>query len=314
VATVLLALALVAGCTEGRDQARRSTTTSRSEIDRPAPATPEVGQCRGEITRQVIRGAVDDRRPISCDQLHGSETFFVDELPPEAADLSHPDAVALAVDSPVLRDVLDRCGEEFNHYVGVSRIDVEAVREHNLTRAFFIPHADDWARGARWIRCDVVTEPLNGVVARGTTERLRGLVARDPLPPEWRPCYRDVEPPPSVRFGFLVSCDRPHLGEALLRFLVTDPQVDAIAGDQRRLEEFAGDGFDQPCLERVAAHVGRPVADFAAGNDLRVAALPLDMGRWATDHAARWVQCLAFTSRPRVGTLEGLGTKPATAA
>lgn len=302
-----LVVGLLAGCATPGPESGPSVTTATGLA--PRSPDPQVGECRGLISREIIRASSDVRPPLPCDQPHGSETVFVGELPPAVASLSHRAADELTNDSETLRPLLDRCDEEYERYVGVSRIGPDSVRVSNLSRAFFIPSADDWAQGARWLRCDAVTEPLNGQPNRETTERLRGILNQDPLPPAWRACYRDVTPPPQLRFDFFTSCDQPHAGEALLRFDVNDPALDAMA-KEGTLDEYARSGFDQACTDRVADLVGLSPTALSARRDIMVGIVVPQLSRWGDDPKARWVQCLAFTPRLTAGSLEGLGTDP----
>jgi len=301
---------MVVGCRPAGDATPSPSSTTTSVPSELGFVTPQVGECRGLVTREIIRAPSDVRVPASCDEPHGSETVFVGQLPAAVAEGPHAGADALSDSSPELRPILDECDEEYKRYVGVSRIGSDSVREANVSRAFFIPPVDDWARGARWIRCDVVTDPVNGVANRGTTERLRGILLQNPLPPAWRACYRDVVQPPKLSFDVLSSCDQPHAGEALLRFQVADPKVDALLSDQTALEDYARTGFNQACNDRVAAHLGLSTADLAARKEITVGLVALQVARWAAEPKRREVQCLAFTSQPTVGTLEGLGDQP----
>ncbi len=304
---LLLLTAVMAACARGD-----SDGADPSPVTTSAPATPQVGECRGPISQEIFAADTDTRPTVPCDQAHGSETVLVGQLPAAVAALPQEQAAALSNHSPEMFPTLDQCTEEFDRYVGVSRIGPDAVRRGNLSMAFFVPPAEDWARGARWVRCDAVTEPFAGQAVRSTTESLRGILARDPLPAAWRSCYGEVTvaAPPTVRYEGFTSCDQPHEGEVLLRFQVSDPKVDALAGDPRALEEFARTGFVQVCTDRVAAHMGLSTAAFTRRGDIRVVSTALQVPRWATDPKSRQVQCLGFTQQPTVGTLEGLGTKP----
>ena len=304
---LVVGVASLVGCVAPAEEDRSSASTTTVTFARSPD--PKVGECRGLITREIIQASSDTRRPLPCDQPHGSETVFVGELPPAVASLSHRDVDQLAGDSEALRPLLDECDEAYEEYVGVSRISPDSVRVTNLSRAYFIPAADDWAQGARWLRCDAVTEPVNGQVDRETAEPLRGILRQDPLPPQWRACYRDVTPPPQLRFDFFTSCDQPHTGEALLRFDVKDPALDAMA-EQGALDQYARSGFDQACTERVAGLIGIPPADLTARRDISVGIVVPQLARWAEDPKARWVQCLVHTARPTSGTVEGLGGAP----
>ncbi len=304
-----LVIVLGSGCATLEPRGKATTTTTGVESELPS-VPPEVGQCRGLVTREIIGAPSDVRPPVPCDQPHGSETAFVTDLPPEVAGLSHREATALALDATGLRSVLEACDVAYEEYIGVTRILPDAVVEGNLIRAFFLPSFEDWAKGARWLRCDAVTEPVNGEVTRGITESLRGILDRDPLPPSWRSCYRDVSPPPRLSFGFLASCDQPHAAEVLLRFQVTDPKVEALAGDRTALEEHARSAFLQTCTERVAVQMGLSTEALARRGDVTVSSRALQLSRWAAEPRARQVQCLAFTSQLTIGTLEDLGERP----
>lgn len=304
-----LLLFALAAC-EGRGgEAPPASVTTTVAAD-PGFATPRVGECRGPITVEVYKASSDDRPAVPCDQPHGSETISVRMLPAAAAALPHAIASGLAADSSEIADAVDRCDEDLQRHVGTSPIGFDAVRPSNLAFGFFIPTADEWAQGARWIRCDALTEPFEGQDPRSTTERLRGIVARDPLPASLRRCYREVQPPPTRTLVGFTSCDRPHQGEVLLRFQVTDPKVYEVAGDPAALQAYVEAGFSRACIERVAARVGLPVAELENRTEIAVLFMPLQVGRWPADPNARRVDCIVATETSTVGTLEGLGAKP----
>lgn len=309
VTAVALVMVVAAACTAGDLGQPSSTTTTSRESELPPPP-PEVGQCRGLISKEIILASTDDRRPVPCDQPHGSETVLVVELPPEVAELSHREAMALASDAPVLRSVLELCDVAFEDYIGVNRITPDSVIEGNLGRAFYMPTSEDWARGARWLRCDAVTTPLNGDSTRETTERLRGVLDRDPLPPEWRSCYRDVSIEPRLTFATLVSCDQPHSAEVLLRFQVTDPKLEAIVNDRATIDTYNRTTLPESCINRVAVLVGLSTDALRRREDMKVSSVPLGVDSWAANPAARRVQCLVYTTERTVGTVEDLADRP----
>jgi hypothetical protein len=307
-AAVALVTVVAAACTAGQPPVRPSTTTTGQQSELPSPP-PQVGQCRGLITREIILAPTDPRVPIPCDQPHGSETVFVADLPPKVAALSHRDATRLSVDFPGVSDAIEACDVAFEDYVGVVRISPDSVLESNLDWAFYIPTFDDWAKGARWMRCDAVTVPLNGVVTRGSTERLHGVLDRDPLPPAWRSCYRDAPAPPRLVFDFPASCDQPHAAEVLLRFQVNDPKVDELVTDRRALELHLATAFLPTCTERVAALVGLSPEALERRGDIKVDSRPVEIARWAAESNARRMRCIAITSQQTVGTVEDLGDR-----
>lgn len=130
------------------------------------------------------------------------------------------------------------------------------------------------------------------------------------LPAELRECFRDVAPPPTAKFEGFTSCDQPHEGETLLRFVSTDPKIDELGTDLNALEAYAVKAFPEQCRARVATHMGLTPAQLDRRGDIDVASGALSLSRWPTEPDARLVQCLAVTRQATVGTLEGLGEKP----
>lgn len=244
---------------------------------------------------------------MACDQLHGSETAFVGQLPATVAALPHDQAAALTENSPELLPILSQCRDEFDRYVGVSRIDPDTVRVSTLFNPFFIPTAEEWAEGARWLRCDAVTSPFEGQATRGTTESLRGIMTRGPLPASLRACYRVTFPD----FTGLTSCDQVHKGEIMLEHQVSDPKIEALGTDTKAMEAYVVTRpFNHVCADRVAAMVGLTGSDELGQRGIYVATLPIRVERWPADPKARRVWCMALVDLPTVGTLEGLGMKP----
>lgn len=248
-------------------------------------------------------------QPSTAKRPHGSETFFVGELPPAVAALPYEQAAAMNVRSPEMRPSIDQCREEFDNYAGVSRAG-EAVRPTNLSWAFYIPSAERWADSARWIRCDAVTRPLDGQPERSTSESLKGILTKNPLPASLRACYREAAPPPDNALESSTSCDQPHEGESLLRYRVTDPKIDALGGDQDALADYVSGTAPNTCTEGVAAHLGLSTSALRQRGDVRVVASTLNFDRWFSDPQARQIECTAVTERPVTGTIEGLGSGP----
>lgn len=136
---------------------------SPGEADGDAPvvsAAPKVGQCRGPITKEIFEADTDSRPVVACDQPHGSETAYTGDLPAEVAALPYDQVAALTGDSPDLQPLYQRCGDESDRYMGISRVaGTDAFRPSNLSNSLYIPTAEEWAEGARWFRCEAVTKP-----------------------------------------------------------------------------------------------------------------------------------------------------------
>ena len=266
-----------------------------------------MGECRGPITREIIKADADPRPTVGCDQLHGSETAFVGSLPAPVAALPYDKVAALTEDSPELLPILSQCRSDFDHYLGESGIGPDAVRVTSLFSPFFIPTAEEWAKGARWLRCDAATEPFDGQATRGTTESLRGILTRGPLPVSLRACYRVTFPD----FTGLTSCDQAHKGELMLEYLATDPRIAAFGTDIKAIEAYIyTKPFVKGCDDRVAALVGVRGPAELEQRAIYPATVPINVERWPADPQARKVWCIAIVDQPIVGTLEGLGMKP----
>ena len=303
---ILSVSGLMAACSSGDQSGRRSV----DEVSSPEFESPMVGECRGPMTQEIYDAVSDTRPTIACDQPHGSETFFVGPLPDEIAALPHSQLGELPEEFPAKDQMLRPCDEEYDQYVGVRPLGPDSFRPHNLSLAFYLPSAEQWEQGARWIRCDVVTRPFEGQADRSFPESLRGIVARDALPPGLRRCYREVIILPEVELLGLGSCDHAHQGEILVEFQVTDPGIDALGNDREALKRYTDDRYLQTCRERMTPMLGLSAAEFRERRDIKVGQAVLDLADWPADPTARRVWCLAVTEQLITGTVEGLGSNP----
>lgn len=295
------------GAPSGPAEPQSAATITSAPTTVPAFVTPRVGECRGPISREIIKADSDARPTVGCDQPHGSETAFVDSLPAPVAALPYDEVAALTEDSPELLPILGQCREESDHYLGESPTGPDAAPVTNLFVPFYIPTAEEWAEGARWLRCDAVTEPFDGQATWATTESLRGILTRGPLPASLRACYQTTYPD----FTGLTSCDQAHKGELMLEYLASDPNIDALGNDIEAIEAYIyTEPFIKGCADGVAAMVGVRGPDELAQRAIYSATVPIDVERWPADPKARKVWCFALVDQPTVGTLEGLGTKP----
>ncbi len=303
VALVLVLVLVVVGCSSGGgrrpDPAGRTTTTDAVSV------VPRAGECRGPITAPILVARIDTRPLVPCEGPHGSETVLVTSVPAAVASLPYDKVEALSEFSPELRPALDQCSEAYARHVGESRIGPDAVRPVNLRAAYFLPPAEAWAQGARWVRCDAFLTPLEDQAARSTTEDLRGLANRDPLPLAFRTCFRDEQ-----RKYQSSSCEQPHENEVMLVLQLSDPQVDALASKLAALREHLDSVVLETCRDRVADRVGLASSALRDRGDIAVELRFGDLNRWAVDPQARAVSCVAATQGAIRGTLEGLGTRP----
>lgn len=114
--------------------------------DGRGPTKPAVGECRRLSVAQA-GGSTDTSAPISCAQTHNDRVVAVPHLPQGVSwsDLDTDHKVvktAVALCTPPLRKALGQTGR---------------VRARTAyTFLFFVPTAHQQAKGARWLRCDLV--------------------------------------------------------------------------------------------------------------------------------------------------------------
>jgi Septum formation len=161
-----LVVALTASCTGAGDlvQGEAGTASPRASIDstgqpqpsdsisgsptpRPVDAgTPRAGVCR-KIRLSDLNTVVNDRPGVPCRGDHTSVTYHVGTLANRvAADASSSgdDRVEAAADR--------LCARAFPPYVGGTRSD-RALSSLRIT--YFLPEAQEFQAGARWVRCDL---------------------------------------------------------------------------------------------------------------------------------------------------------------
>jgi hypothetical protein len=210
------------------------------------PERPAVGGCRADGS---VIDADDDPQPlVPCESAHAFETVAVSEVPePWRSAAVRPgfDDVGLrswAMDQGCPSSVLAGAAGAGAPAEGSDGVEVRpALLVH---RAWFLPTTEEWAGGARWLRCDAAVVP--GGEALETSLAAAG-------PDRLRPCLRGDD---------LVSCDRAHDREVVVELVFPDgpyPGSDAAPSaveslGRRCLEEgraLVGDDADDPRQWRV---------------------------------------------------------------
>ncbi|MGY1669038.1 septum formation family protein [Geodermatophilus sp. SYSU D00710] len=203
----LLAVLLLAGCA---DTVHGSASYAALEVAKPTvppadpgsldPAQPPlVGTC-WTIAEGQEGTPLDPPDRADCSGSHNAETAVVgesglaDDAPrPTQADLDDPD-------SPISGALADLCDlDVVREYLGGDALD-----DPYAWFASYLPDAEQWAAGARWIRCDVfhgylVPETAPGVLAGA----LQGEDAA-----RHRTCFVG-----SVADYTVVPCSEPHEAE-----------------------------------------------------------------------------------------------------
>ncbi|WP_336026490.1 septum formation family protein [Geodermatophilus sp. FMUSA9-8] len=206
VPVALVAALALAGCSStvdgeafyaGLEVAKPTVPPAEGTLD-PAEA-PVVGTC-STIAEGQQSAPLDPPPPVECSGDHNAETAVVgdsglaDDAPhPAQADLDDPDSRI----SAALADLCDL--DVVREYLGGDSLD-----DPYAWYAAYLPTAEQWAAGARWIRCDVfygylVPEPAPGILAGA-------LAGSDPA--RHRTCF--VGSP--ADYG-VAPCSEPHEAE-----------------------------------------------------------------------------------------------------
>jgi len=171
-------------------------------------ARPVAGSCHA-LTQQEEYAVESDSSPsVPCASAHTTETFLVSALPaPFSSDRARPNAAARA---QIAGQVCT--GDALRGYVGAAYLD----GLYGLWTVSFLPTAQAWHGGARWIRCDVVQtsvdDALRPVVRRATLHAaLRGSTSSALLR-----CYDQRAAGGGLASAARqVPCDRPHTSRDL---------------------------------------------------------------------------------------------------
>jgi hypothetical protein len=238
---------LLAGCTGtvtgratfgGEDPAKPDVAPAEPAGRDPA-ADPVVGTCR-----TIAEGQDDDPRdppdPVACWEEHDAETAAVDDSGlggsdpyPTARDVADEDgAAATALDGVCTRGVLTA-------YLGGDDLD-----EPYASVAPYLPSEEQWAAGARWVRCDV----LYGYSSPETAPGILAGALKGPDAAAYRACFVGDPAGWSV-----VPCARPHDAEPI------GAHADVPDGPAYPADPPARQALAQQCFRDVGAYVGGPM-------------------------------------------------------
>ncbi len=229
-----LSLALT-GCA----QTSQGSNSDPSQLD--AVEAPESGACRALTPADVTRPS-NATRTVDCAEDHTAQTFEVDTLPADLADL--------AWDDPALGEFAYRtCSTGFAEFVGG---DESLVMRSVVGWAWFRPSEDAWDEGARWYRCDVIGGGDRSETFVDLPESAAGLLDGR-VKDAWMVCAEG----PTVTSA-RVPCTEPHAWRAVSTIKLGEPEDD-YPGD-RVVEVRTRDYCDQS----VGAVLDYPVSyDYA---------------------------------------------------
>ncbi len=151
-----LVLLSTSACSPSESSAPSTPSIASESAPVAADTTPAVGDCWWwdedyEIVNDWRSWEADG--PVDCAEPHKAETFTVGVLTDAA--FSYPDPAA-EIPADMSAAIRDACGGIEAQLLNTGRVNV-------LT---YIPSADEWEAGARWVRCDLVVRDVGLVDGR----------------------------------------------------------------------------------------------------------------------------------------------------
>lgn len=135
-------------------------------------STPKARECtlRGEFNTWV------SGRAVPCSSKHTGLTLWVSTWPsttsPSAADKLTPGSPQRRRFSQEMATAAETCRSKVVAYIGAGRQGFSL--SSRLTEDVTGPNAEQWKRGERWLRCDVVL-PMRDTASRATLQDLRPM-------------------------------------------------------------------------------------------------------------------------------------------
>lgn len=211
------ASALVSSCFAGSDVGPAPTAPSTSVAagggaptqgqpsQNPAPAPeppPDEGDCR-RLSADDLRTIVDDSPTVPCRLRHTVVTFSVGRLPASAT------RDALSSSDERVESAADRfCRDRFRDRLGGDRTDRKLSM---LAATYFLPSTEQFALGARWVRCDAYAYATPTKLA-DLPPSVANALDRDRLSARFDRC--SAVSPSHRRFRHVI-CAQPHAWRAV---------------------------------------------------------------------------------------------------
>lgn len=186
----------------------------------PGAYTPVIGEC---TNAEFLDGWVLESGPVDCAESHTGQTVYVGTWrspvsPTEANDLDDKGREQL---ERQLKPEIQKCDDAFGKYLGMGQFG-KVLKATVFDMKETGPNAEQWARGERWFRCDIVAwkPPVNFNGASGELQELPppdelSSVLQE-LPVFWGPFTYCVKARPKTTRYAWMSCERPetHRGVA----------------------------------------------------------------------------------------------------
>ena len=191
---------------------------------------PAVGECHLIVSPEQFDAVSEPSPPVACTKEHTAQTYKVTQVPaPLSGQGTRPGQEQLKALTARLCDVAS-----LRTYLGAGERDGTT----GLAIAAYAPSRDDWERGARAVRCDVLLTANDGA-PRTTALDLRGVLAGSDSA-ALRLCYRqELADGQLSDDGADVPCTEPHTAEDISAWFNLESSVATPAARNERCLPYA---------------------------------------------------------------------------
>lgn len=255
------------------------TGSAATATDLPAAAptgsaVPSAGECYNLAAEELERATTSlstGDAPVDCAADHNAVTVDVVGLSPEqVALLDGPAGTGAATDPAtalrVTREVTMACQPAVNTALDSARLDVSAAGvswarvASTLTSYSWLPSAEQWAAGDRWVRCDLASSRGTPLPGPGTTVDLA------PVPVELGLCFNAnaegylpldcTDPDANSQAIATLWLDDPTLQSALASYDAFHAEADALC-QEVTADRFPDAGEVRAALPIQTAFIGQ---------------------------------------------------------
>lgn len=217
------------GCSAG--PAGGDITSQWPMIAAAAPFRPATGTCHE--TLEAI-GAADTYLPVSCPELHVSETFHV--------GTAQEAPVVPSTGSAPAKQAYEQCAGQAATYLG------GPWRGARVTVHVIWPSRKGWSGGSRWFRCDLTETDLDAQNDKSRTGSLAGALRGTSA--LLLGCFKPKVSADDVRTMTAVSCTTGHQAEYVGTW--TAPDIPYAEQTADRTHTATG------CRSVIAGYTGVP--------------------------------------------------------
>ncbi|MFF2299579.1 septum formation family protein [Arthrobacter sp. NPDC058127] len=204
-----------------------------------ATGNPAVGECHLIVSPEQFDAVSEPSPPVPCTEAHTAQTYKVARVPaPLSGRGTRPGQQELKALTTRLCEVAT-----LRAYLGARERDGTT----GLAIAAYAPSRDDWERGARAVRCDVLLAADDGT-PQTTTLDLKGVLAGHDSA-ALRLCYRQELADGRLNDDSVdVPCSEPHTAEDISAWFNLEGSVATPAARNARCLPYALQFLDVDAL------------------------------------------------------------------